>query len=98
VGLDFSVTQSPVGFSSAIEELLRVRGLSAPSEAIALSGTDPFYKTPFRVGETVSAALAMVGIAANDLWELRHGRRQGLSLDVRHAAASLRTVDYTRKQ
>ena len=98
VGSDFNATQSPVGFSSAIEELLSVRGLANPSEQIALSGTDPFYKTPLRIGETVSAALAMVGIAANDLWELRHGRRQGLSLDVRHAAASLRTVDYTRKQ
>ncbi|MCX7221443.1 MAG: hypothetical protein NTW89_00560 [Burkholderiales bacterium] len=98
VGTGFNLTDKPKGFSSAIEELLSVRALENPREAIALSGTDPFYKTPFRVGETVSAALAMVGIAANDLWELRHGRRQGLSLDVRHAAASLRTVDYTRKQ
>ena len=97
-GTGFNLTDKPKGFSSAIEELLSVRALENPSEAIALSGTDPFYKTPFRVGETVSAALALVGIAANDLWALRHGRRQGLSLDVRHAAASLRTVDYTRKQ
>lgn len=95
---EFNLTDKPKGFRSALEELLNVRGLSDPSEAIALSGKDPFYKTPFKVGETVSAVLTTIGIAANDLWELRHGRRQGLSVDLEHAAAFLRTVDYTRKQ
>ena len=95
---EFNLTDKPKGFRSAIEELLSVRGLSNPSEAIGLSGTDPFYKTPFKVGETVSAVLTTIGIAANDLWELRNGRRQGLSVDLEHAAAFLRTVDYTRKQ
>ena len=97
-GTEFNLTEKPQGFRTAIEELLRVRGLADPSEAIALSGKDPFYKTPFKVGETVSAVLTTIGVAANDLWELRHGRRQDLSVDVGHAAASLRTVDYTRKQ
>lgn len=97
-GAGLNLTDKPQAFRSAIEELLRVRGLSGPSEAIAVSGADPFYKTPFKVGESVSAVLTTIGIAANDLWELRHGRRQDLSVDVGHAAASLRTVDYTRKQ
>lgn len=93
-----SLAGQPPGFNSALNELLRVRGLATPSEPIEISGTDPFYKTPFKVGESVAAALSMIGIAANDLWELRHDNRQGLSLDVGQAAASLRTVDYTRKQ
>ncbi len=95
---EFNLTDKPKGFRSAIEELLSIRGLSNPSEGIGLSGADPFYKTPYKVGETVSAVLTTIGIAANDLWELRHGRRQGLAVDLAHAAASLRTVDYTRKQ
>lgn len=94
----FNLTDKPKGFNSAIQELLDVRGLAEPNEKIELIGADPFYKTPFKVGESVAAALAMIGVAANDLWELRHGERQGLSIDVAHAAASLRTVDYTRKQ
>lgn len=97
-GSNFDLTNKPQGFSSALQELLRVRDQAAPSEDLQLTGSDPFYKTPFKVGETVAAALTMVGVAANDLWELGHGKRQGLSLDVSHAAASLRTVDYTRKQ
>ena len=88
-----NLSDKPQAFRSAVEELLNVRGLAAPSETIALSGKDPFYKTPFKVGESVSAVLTTIGIAANDLWELRHGRRQDLSVDVGHAAASLRTVD-----
>ncbi len=95
---DARLANAPLGFNSALSELLSVRKLGVPSEPIEISGTDPFYKTPFKIGESVAAALAMVGIAANDLWELRHGARQNLSLDVGQAAASLRTVDYTRKQ
>lgn len=98
VGKDCNLNDKPNGFRSAIGELLSVRGLADPSESIALSGADPFYKTPFKVGESVSAVLSVVGVAANDIWELRHGRRQDLSVDLAHAAASLRTVDYTRKQ
>lgn len=97
-GKNFNLMDKPKGFSSAIQELLALRGLAEPSEEIRVSGADPFYKTPFRVGESVAATLTMVGIAANDLWELRNGNRQRLSIDVGHAAASLRTVDYTRKQ
>lgn len=96
--LSTKLDHAPQGFVSAYEELLNVRNLSYPSEQIEISGSDPFYKTPFKVGESVAAALTMAGIAANDLWELQHGKRQGLFIDVGHAAASLRTVDYTRKQ
>ena len=89
---------APEAFISALKELLNVRDLADPSEQIEIAGADPFYKTPFKIGESVSAAQTMLGIVANDLWELQHGKRQRLSLDVGHAAAALRTVDYTRKQ
>ena len=89
---------APETFISALKELLKVRDLADPSEQIEIAGADPFYKTPFKIGESVAAAQTMLGIVANDLWELQHGKRQRLSLDVGHAAAALRTVDYTRKQ
>lgn len=95
---NLNLTNKSIVLDSAIQELLAVRGLENPSEEIRITGADPFYKTPLRVGESVAAALAMVGIAANDLWELRKGKRQRLSVDVGHAAATLRTVDYSRKQ
>jgi crotonobetainyl-CoA:carnitine CoA-transferase CaiB-like acyl-CoA transferase len=50
------------------------------------------------IGEAAAAALAAIGVASNDLWEARTGRRQRVSVDVAQAAATLRTVDYTEGQ
>src|SRR5271168_3804719 len=41
-----------------------------------------------------AAALAATGLAAADLWELRGGRRQEVSVDLRQAVASLRSGHY----
>jgi crotonobetainyl-CoA:carnitine CoA-transferase CaiB-like acyl-CoA transferase len=85
------------GKADAFAELMDVRGLGDPAGGeVAISGNDPFYRTPYRVGEAVAAALAATGVAANDIWQLRTGRRQKVAIDVRAAAATLRTVDYTR--
>src|ERR687891_3028728 len=59
-------------------------------------GTDPILPTPFRIGETSAAALAAIGLAASDLWELRTGRRQEIAVDTRQATASLRSGRYMR--
>ncbi|MFN0071308.1 MAG: CoA transferase [Chloroflexota bacterium] len=55
---------------------------------------DPILPTSFRIGETSSAALAAVGLAVADLWELRTGRRQAIGVDTRQATASLRSTKY----
>jgi crotonobetainyl-CoA:carnitine CoA-transferase CaiB-like acyl-CoA transferase len=59
-------------------------------------GTDPILPTPFRIGETGAAALAAIGLAASDLWELRTGRRQDVAVDTRQATASLRSGHYMK--
>src|SRR5256886_14048117 len=60
------------------------------------SSTDPILPTPFRIGETSAAALAAVGLAVSDLWELRTGRRQEIGVDTRQATASLRSGHYMK--
>jgi crotonobetainyl-CoA:carnitine CoA-transferase CaiB-like acyl-CoA transferase len=55
---------------------------------------DPILPTPFKITETGTAALAAVGLAVSDLWELRTGRRQKIALDTRQATASLRSGKY----
>jgi crotonobetainyl-CoA:carnitine CoA-transferase CaiB-like acyl-CoA transferase len=57
-------------------------------------GADPVLPTPFRIGAAGAAALAATGLAAADLWELRGGRRQDVSVDLRQAVASLRSGHY----
>ena len=57
-------------------------------------GADPVLPTPFRIGAAGAAALAATGLAAADLWELRGGRCQEVSVDLRQAVASLRSGHY----
>jgi crotonobetainyl-CoA:carnitine CoA-transferase CaiB-like acyl-CoA transferase len=85
--------------SGAFSELMAIRAMAAPKAGeVSITGADPFYRTPFRIGETVAATLAAGGVAANDLWELRTGRRQAIEVAVREAAATLRVVDYTMRR
>ena len=57
-------------------------------------GEDPILSTPFRIGETSAAAIAAIGLAVSDLWELRTGRSQEVAVDIRQATASLRSGRY----
>ena len=67
------------------------------ARAVAITGDgDPILPTPFRIGETSAAALAAVGLAVSDLWELRTGRGQEVAVDARQATASLRSGHYMK--
>jgi len=61
-------------------------------------GDDPILPTPFRITEAGSAALAAVGLAVSDLWELRTGRRQKIAIDARQATATLRSGRYLKME
>src|SRR5690349_14008600 len=59
-------------------------------------GTDPVLPTPFRIGAAGAATVAASGLAAAELWALRTGQRQKVAVDLRQAAASLRSGHYMR--
>lgn len=83
----------------AFSELMAIRGLPIPApDHVAITGADPFFRTPFRIGETVACVLAASGVAASDLWEHRTGRRQLVAIAVAEAAASLHVVNYTQSR
>ena len=84
--------------NAALRTILPIAGWPEErTHAIDISGgTDPILPTPFRIGETGVATLAAVGFAVSDLWELRTGRRQRISIDVRQATASLRGGSYLK--
>ena len=83
---------------SALGELLELARVDAPAPgAVAFTSTDPVFPTRYRVGTAGATALAAAGVAASDLWTLRTGRpRQQIRVDVRAAAASLRSSRYLR--
>lgn len=71
---------------------MEIRGSELPLEnEVKVTGNDPVYSTPFKVSETCASVLAGVGIAVSDIWELRSGKRQKVAIDVRHAAATLKS-------
>jgi crotonobetainyl-CoA:carnitine CoA-transferase CaiB-like acyl-CoA transferase len=82
---------------AALAELLTVAGLaSRDRRQVHIHGEDPVFPTRFRVGAAGAAAIAACAVAADDLWASRGPvrRPQAISIDLRHAAASLRSVRY----
>jgi len=61
-----------------------------------IRGADPVVRTRYRVGTAGAAALGALGLAAAQLWQLRGGRAQRVAVDLRAAAASLRSARYLR--
>jgi crotonobetainyl-CoA:carnitine CoA-transferase CaiB-like acyl-CoA transferase len=84
--------------ATAFEEVMAVRGRGMPAEGeVTITGGDPVLSTRFRIGDTCAAVLAGVGVAVGDLWELRTGHRQTATIDVRHAAAGLKSSSYLQR-
>jgi crotonobetainyl-CoA:carnitine CoA-transferase CaiB-like acyl-CoA transferase len=82
--------------NDALQSLLPIAGWPQErARSVEITGgSDPILPTPFRIGETSAAALAAIGLAVSDLWELRIGRRQEVAVNARQATASLRSGKY----
>ena len=83
--------------TSVFTELMAIRGDEAPPpESVRITGNDPVLSTRFKIGETCAHVLAGVGVAVSDIWESKTGRRQEAAIDVRAAAAALRSSYHMR--
>src|SRR5260370_42502685 len=80
----------------ALAEILTSAGVPAIASKAKLVGDDPVIPTRYRIGAAGSAVIAAAGLAAASLWELRTGRMQDVEVDVRAAAASLRSARYMK--
>lgn len=89
-----------IGKTNAFEELMDIRaGKDLSNDEVEITGEDPLFPTPFRIGETIADALAARAVSANDLWEIKTGNRQSISVDARAAAATcLGGEDMTQKR
>ena len=74
---------------ASFEEIMGVRGLGMPRDGeVTITGHDPVFPNPFRIGEATANAIAAVGVAVTDIHEMKTGRRQNVAIDVRKAAAT----------
>jgi crotonobetainyl-CoA:carnitine CoA-transferase CaiB-like acyl-CoA transferase len=63
---------------------------------IHFTGTEPVLPSSFKVGTAAQTAIGAAALAAAELWRLRTGRRQGISVDMRAAAIEFRSERYLR--
>ncbi|HTO51834.1 MAG TPA: CoA transferase [Myxococcota bacterium] len=81
----------------ALREIWRLGGGDpAALERVTLTGRDPVLPSSFHVGEFAQATIAAAGLAAAELWKLRGGRAQRVSVDARAAAIEFRSERYLR--
>jgi crotonobetainyl-CoA:carnitine CoA-transferase CaiB-like acyl-CoA transferase len=77
---------------AALDDILSLTHLDpAPRNRVQIAGTDPILAANFFIGTAGAAAIAASGFAAANLWELRTGRSQNVSIDVRAAAMAMRS-------
>ncbi len=78
-----------------MHDVLKLAGrMPRVDDDVRFTGGDPVFPTPFAIGSAGAAALGAIGVAASDLWRLRTGRGQTVAVDLRAAAASLRSNTY----
>ena len=64
-------------------------GCELPADALGdvrLTGADPVLPSSFAVGTAAQVSIAASALAAATVWRMRGGRRQSVSVDMRHAA------------
>jgi crotonobetainyl-CoA:carnitine CoA-transferase CaiB-like acyl-CoA transferase len=82
--------------NDALRTILPIAGWgdTQAADVTFTGGADPVLRTPFRIGTAGAATLAASALAATDLWQARTGRRQRVTIDLRQAAAALRSGRY----
>ncbi|WP_028135348.1 CoA transferase [Bradyrhizobium japonicum] len=71
-------------------------GDPAALERVRLTGEEPQIPSSFRVAVAGQTTIAAAGLAAAEIWRLRSGQMQDVSVDMRHAVAECRSERYLR--
>lgn len=86
--------QSPTGILKDI--WTSAGGDKAALERVHLTGDEPQIPSSFRVAVAGQTTIAAAGLAAAEIWRLRSGEAQDVSVDMRHAVAECRSERYLR--
>lgn len=65
-------------------------------EDIAFTGSEPVLPSSFAVGTAAQATIGAAALASAELWRLRTGRRQRVTVAMRNAAIEFRSERYLR--
>ena len=94
-----SASQTPANTKAALATLWRLAGQpEAALDAVTLTGSEPALPSSFAIGTAAQASIAASALAAAELWRLRTGRAQQVSVDMRDAAIEFRSERYMRRR
>jgi crotonobetainyl-CoA:carnitine CoA-transferase CaiB-like acyl-CoA transferase len=71
-------------------------GEAAALGDVTLTGEEPQLPSSFRVGASAQASIAAAGLAAAQIWKMRSGQSQNVTVDMRHAVVECRSERYLR--
>ena len=76
--------------NQVLQQLAKKAGVPPADEsAISVVGDDPIYPSPLPLGRGTATVLAMVAARIDDIWHERTGRRQPITIDLRHAVTTI---------
>jgi crotonobetainyl-CoA:carnitine CoA-transferase CaiB-like acyl-CoA transferase len=71
-------------------------GEPAALDSVKLTGEEPVLPSSFRVAAAAQVPIAASALAAAEIWKLRGGEAQGVSVDMLHAVVECRSERYLR--
>jgi crotonobetainyl-CoA:carnitine CoA-transferase CaiB-like acyl-CoA transferase len=88
---------SHVTSQNALAAVWRLAGHDAAAlSSVELTGTEPVLPSSFAIGTAAQASIAASALAAAELWRLRTGHHQSISVNMRDAAIEFRSDRYLR--
>ena len=73
-----------------------VGGEASALDALTLTGDEPQLPSSFRVAAAAQTSVAATGLAAAEIWKMRSGQAQDVTVDMRHAVVECRSERYLR--
>src|ERR1700712_2910300 len=73
-----------------------VGGEPSALDAVTLTGEEPQLPSSFRVAAAAQVSIAAAGLAGAEIWRLRSGQSQDVTVDMRHAVVECRSERYLR--
>ncbi|MBS0531187.1 MAG: CoA transferase [Proteobacteria bacterium] len=74
-----------------------VGGDPAALDNVILTGEEPLLPSSFRVAAASQVSIAAAGLAAAEIWKMRSGQSQTVTVDMTHAVAECRSERYLRR-
>jgi crotonobetainyl-CoA:carnitine CoA-transferase CaiB-like acyl-CoA transferase len=73
-----------------------IGGQASALDALTLTGDEPQLPSSFRIAAAAQVSVGLTGLAAAEIWKMRSGQAQDVTVDMRHAVVECRSERYLR--